>query len=114
MKKRKIIVKKAPGMLNFYLMADGRAYYLFAQRFNLRVYKYFCHSITENEVLTFRGWHKNALIDHIMEKLPMYIRYADKELIPACTAEKLPKYAARSKAFRVERMRMADAYEYAA
>ena len=111
MKSRKIAVKKAPNQLSFYLIADNREYYLFTQDFSLSLYRYFRRTVTEHEVLSFRGWHKNPLLDHMMEKLPAYIRYADKELIPAAPAVQ-PRRSSKSKTFKY--VEIADAYDFAA
>jgi hypothetical protein len=63
----------------FYLVADGKEYYLFRQNYRRSVAEYYRCGVTVNEAINFgRSKHNTALIN-TMEKLPAYIRYIEKE-----------------------------------
>ena len=67
------------GTHTFYLVSEGREYFLFHQNFRRGVAEYYRYGVTVNEAINFgRSKHNTALIN-TMEKLPAYIKYVEKE-----------------------------------
>ena len=67
------------GTHTFYLVSEGREYFLFHQNFRRGVAEYYRYGVTVKEAINFgRSKHNTALIN-TMEKLPAYIKYVEKE-----------------------------------
>ena len=77
--KNKISVTKANNKLNFYLLSEGKRYYLFTQSFSKGVYQFFQNGRSESELYKYKLWHKNPRLDKTIEKIPLYTRYVLKE-----------------------------------
>ena len=80
--KRKITVKKSADSLSFYLMTELSPVFLFTQRFSKGVYEYFRKGRSEAEIKAFKRWNRNPRLDKTIEKLPLYLHFAQKELLP--------------------------------
>ena len=78
--KGKIIVTKANDILNFYVTSKelGKCY-LFSQSFSKGVYEFFRRGKSVSEVVGFKKWRDNPRLDKTITKLPMYMRYVQKE-----------------------------------
>ena len=77
--KNKITVNKLNEKLHFYLISNGKRYYLFTQDFSKGVYQFFKSGRSESELHKYNLWRKNPRLDKTIEKLPMYMRYVLKE-----------------------------------
>ena len=80
--KRKITVKKSADSLSFYLMTELSPVFLFTHRFSKGVYEYFRMGRSEAEIKAFKSWNRNPRLDKTIEKLPLYLHFAQKELLP--------------------------------
>ena len=69
----------AKGVHSFYLMQDGKEYFLFYQSYRRGVAAYYGRGVRLNEAFDFgRAGHDSAIL-RTMQKLPAYIKYAEKE-----------------------------------
>ena len=67
------------GIHTFYLNSDGKEYYLFHQDYRKGVAKYYRNGVTLTEAMNFsRSGHDSAIMK-TMQKLPIYLKYAEKE-----------------------------------
>lgn len=67
------------GQHTFYLIADGREYYLFSQNYRKGVHAYFAKGIRIDDVHDFsKSKHDRAVI-RTLDKLPVYIKYVESE-----------------------------------
>jgi len=73
--KNKISVTKKNNKLNFYLIAEGKRYYLFTQDYSKGVYEFFQAGRSEAELHKYKLWRKNPRLDKTIEKIPLYTRY---------------------------------------
>lgn len=67
------------GMHNFYMEQDGIQYYLFTQKFKKGVDEFFRNGVTLEKAQNRKKAKGDSAILRTMDKLPMYIRYAEKE-----------------------------------
>ena len=67
------------GVHSFYLITEGQKYYLFSQNYRKGVQEYFAKGVSLKESMDFAKNHKDSAIIRTMTKLPMYIRYIEKE-----------------------------------
>lgn len=67
------------GVLSFYLVLDGKRYYLFSQKYRKSVKQYFRRGVSINQSIDFSKAHKNTALEKTMSKIPMYLRYVEKE-----------------------------------
>ena len=79
--KNKITVTKSGNTLSFYLLGHTSHMYLFTQRFSKGVYEYFRKGKSETEIKTFKNWNRDPRLDKTIEKLHLYIQFAQKELL---------------------------------
>lgn len=78
--KQKIFIEKKSEQIHFYLKSSALGkMYLFSQRFTKAVYDYFIQERSLNEILGFKKWYHNPRLDKTISKIPMYIRYAERE-----------------------------------
>jgi hypothetical protein len=69
----------AKGVHSFYLVQDGKEHFLFHQNYRRGVAAYFRRGVRLREALDFgRAGHDSAIL-RTMQKLPAYIKYAEKE-----------------------------------
>ena len=67
------------GVHSFFLMTGGEEYFLFSQNYRKGVQKYFSRGISLNDSMKFAKTKNDSAIVRTMTKLPMYIRYIEKE-----------------------------------
>lgn len=67
------------GVHSFYLVNEGRKYFLFNQNYRKGVHKYFNKGVLLSQAINYsKAHHDNALL-RTMTKLPIYIKYIEKE-----------------------------------
>ena len=69
----------AQGKHSFYLNVAGERYYLFQQNFYRGVNEYYKNGVSLDLAMSFAHSHKDNAIIRTMQKLPVYIRYIEKE-----------------------------------
>ena len=67
------------GMHNFYLLTEGEEFYLFTQNFRKGVQEYFGHGVSLERACDYSKSRKDSAIIKTMEKIPMFIKYIEKE-----------------------------------
>ncbi len=67
------------GTHTFYLQMGGKEYYLFSQSYRKGVEDYFGRGVTVKESRNYSKSHHNNAIQRTMTKLPMYIKYVERE-----------------------------------
>lgn len=78
--KTKIFCKTTDkGIHTFYLQHNDNNYYLFRQSYRRGVSEYFRGGVTLEEAMNFGRSKNNEAIQKTMQKLPLYIKYAEKE-----------------------------------
>ena len=81
------------GVHSFYMLHEGEKYYLFSQKYRRGVHNYYSKGVLMNEALSYSRAHKDGAIIRTMEKLPMYIKYLEKEFsIEVLEKSKRKKY----------------------
>lgn len=68
----------AKGKQAFYVTANGETYYLFTQDYRVSNKEYFRNGVSIDDINNFSGVHSTA-VRNTLDKLPMYIRYIEKE-----------------------------------
>ena len=89
------------GIHTFYLNAGGEEYYLFRQNFRRSVSEYYRYGVMLDGALDKSKAKGNAALMHTMEKLPMYLRYIEREYdirVLDKTIKKAKKYGGKSAA----------------
>ncbi|MBQ7309689.1 MAG: hypothetical protein IJW87_05870 [Clostridia bacterium] len=79
--KKRIIVNKGNDKIDFFLVSDKGRHYLFTQAFSKGVYDFFRDGKAESELRSYKTWEKNPRLDKTIEKIPMYVRYVEREVI---------------------------------
>ena len=67
------------GVHTFYLNADGIEYYLFHQNYRKGVSNYYRNGVSLDYAINFGRSKKDDALMRTMQKLPMYLKYAEKE-----------------------------------
>lgn len=67
------------GVHSFYLVSEGREYYLFSQNYRKSVQAYFSRGVTLDTSMNYAKSHNDSAIMKTMSKLPLYIKYIEKE-----------------------------------
>lgn len=67
------------GVHSFFLVTDSTEYYLFSQSYRKGVQNYYGRGVRLEEATDFSRTHHDNAIMRTMSKLPMYIRYIEKE-----------------------------------
>lgn len=67
------------GVHSFYLVTGGEEYFLFSQNSRKGVQEYFSRGVTIDDSMKFAKTKNDSAIIRTMTKLPMYIRYIEKE-----------------------------------
>lgn len=67
------------GVHSFFLVNDGHEYYLFSQDYRKSVQEYYSKGVLLNESMDFSRSHKDSAIVRTMSKIPMYVKYIEKE-----------------------------------
>jgi len=70
----------AKGALTFYLKNENKEHFLFNQNYRKGVYHYYKNGVSVDTAKDFsRVKNRDTAILKTMEKLPMYVRYVEKE-----------------------------------
>lgn len=67
------------GVHSFFLISDGQRYYLFSQHYRKGVQGYFSKGVSLNESIDFSRARKDSAIIRTMSKIPMYVKYIERE-----------------------------------
>src|SRR5574344_1872992 len=67
------------GKQSFFLNNNGQEYYLFTQKFYRGVKNFFQNRQVINEALKVSNAHGDTALIRTIEKIPMYIRYIERE-----------------------------------
>lgn len=68
----------AKGKQSFYVMVNGETYFLFMQDYRVSNKEFFQNGVRIDDLNKFAGVHSTA-VRNTLDKLPMYIRYIEKE-----------------------------------
>ncbi len=63
----------------FYMINEGKSYYLFSQDYRKGVQEFYHKGVRLDESVDFSKAHKDTAIERTMTKIPMYIKYIEKE-----------------------------------
>ena len=69
----------AKGVHSFYLAYEGKEYYLFQQNYRKGVHRFYSDGVSLNIAMKTALAHGDTAILRTMNKLPMYIKYVEKE-----------------------------------
>lgn len=72
-------VNSSWGVHSFYMTDGGKSYYLFSQKFRRGVHDYFCRGVPLRAATDFTRAHRNFAVGKTMERLPVAIKYVEKE-----------------------------------
>ena len=64
---------------DFYMLNEGEIYYLFSQNYRKGVQDFYHKGVRLDESLDYSKAHKDTAIERTMSKIPMYIKYIEKE-----------------------------------
>lgn len=67
------------GVHIFFMIDNGHEYYLFSQDYRKSVQEYYSRGVLLNESINFSKSHKDSAIRRTMSKIPMYVKYIEKE-----------------------------------
>lgn len=67
------------GRHDFFLKDDAGEHYLFSQRYRTGVDNYYRAGVSVDAALDFTRANEDHMVLHTMEKLPVYLRYIQKE-----------------------------------
>ena len=67
------------GVHAFYMVNEGETYYLFSQDYRRGVQVFYHRGVRLDESLDYSKAHRDAAIERTMSKIPMYIKYIEKE-----------------------------------
>lgn len=70
--------KNSNGNLDFYAHSSSGECYLFTQKFYPSVYNMYRNPLTVKQATSFRKADENTILRKVVEKLPVYLRYAEK------------------------------------
>lgn len=70
--------KNGQGSLDFYARSAAGECYLFTQKFYTSVYNMYRNPLTIKQATSFRKADENTILRKVVEKLPVYLRYAEK------------------------------------
>ena len=67
------------GIHSFYLVMGSEEFFLFSQAYRKGVDDYYVSGVLLNEAMNYSKAHKDSAITRTMSKIPMYVRYIEKE-----------------------------------
>lgn len=67
------------GIHSFYLVVNGERYLLFNQKYRRGVGRYFRRGVSINQSIDYSKTHNDAALKKTMSKIPMHLRYVEKE-----------------------------------
>lgn len=71
-------IKNDKGTLDFYARSSSGECFLFTQKYYPSVYNMYRTPLTIRQATNFRRADENTILRKIIEKLPIYLRYAEK------------------------------------
>ena len=74
-----IYCEKNQGTHSFFMLFGRQKYYLFCQNYRKGVQEYYSKGVSLNESINFSRSHNDSAVIRTMSKLPMYIKYIEKE-----------------------------------
>jgi len=69
----------AKGIHSFYLMVGTEEFFLFSQAYRKGVEEYYGRGVRIEESVKYSKAHNDSAITRTMDKIPMYVRYVEKE-----------------------------------
>ncbi len=69
----------ARGVHTFFLVVNGKEYYLFSQNYRKGVHAYYSKGVPLTQAVNYSKTHNDSALIRTMSKLPMYIKYVEKE-----------------------------------
>ena len=69
----------AKGVHSFYLMVGTEEFFLFSQAYRKGVEEYYGKGVRINESMKYSRAHNDSVIIRTMDKIPMYVKYIEKE-----------------------------------
>ena len=67
------------GVHSFFMINEGHEYYLFSQDYRKGVQEYYSKGVSLDESINFSKSHKDSAIERTMSKIPMYVKYIEKQ-----------------------------------
>ena len=67
------------GVQSFYVRAEGEIHFLFSQTYHAGVKRFYGGGVDLDSALSFKRASGDHAIIHTMEKLPIYLRYIERE-----------------------------------
>ena len=67
------------GAHSFFMINNGQEYYLFSQDYRKGVQEYYSRGVSLDEAINFAKSRKDNAIRRTMSKIPMYVKYIEKE-----------------------------------
>lgn len=67
------------GAHSFYLLVGRKEFYLFSQAYRKGVGKYYGKGVCIDKSMKYSKAHYDSAITKTMDKIPMYLRYIEKE-----------------------------------
>lgn len=71
-------IKNANGSLDFFARSSSGECYLFTQKFYLSVYNMYRNPLSVKQATSFKKADENTILRKVIEKLPAYLKYAEK------------------------------------
>lgn len=69
----------AKGVHSFYLIVGNDEFFLFSQAYRKGVEEYYGKGVRIDESMRYSRAHKDSAITRTMDKIPMYVRYVERE-----------------------------------
>mgnify|MGYP003369639619 CR=1 FL=1 len=67
------------GVHAFFLVVNGKEYYLFSQNYWKGVHAYYSSGVPLAQAINYSKTHNDSALIRTMSKLPMYIKHVEKE-----------------------------------
>ena len=111
--KAKVICKNLDwGTHVFYVVVNGKEYFLFSQDYKRTVEEFFKHGININELNNYSIAHSSA-VRKTLDKIPLYLHYVEKEFgVEIYTKTNNNKSSKKLKPYKRESFRWQD-YDWA-
>ena len=96
------------GVHDFYVQVDGQNYFLFRQDFKKSVKDFFANGVSVNEINKYSLAH-SAVVRNTLDKLPIYIKYVEKEYgVAIYEKTKTPSKSRAQKGYKRQAFRWQD------
>ena len=67
------------GVHSFYLIMGSDEFYLFSQSYRKGVEEYYGRGVRIDEAIKYSRAHRDSAIIRTMDKIPMYVKYVERE-----------------------------------